>query len=61
MNTNKRYEVANMRGNLHKSSVKSKENSPDMCVHWLDDLTTWEREENLIVISGVEIIGKKKS
>ena len=26
-----------------------------------DDLTTWEREENLIVISGVEIIGKKKS
>mgnify|MGYP001172299738 CR=1 FL=1 len=30
MNTNKRYEVANMRGNLHKSSVKSKENSPDM-------------------------------
>ena len=38
-----------------------KENSPDMCVHWLDDLTTWEREENLIVISGVEIIGKKKN
>mgnify|MGYP003112545028 FL=1 len=38
-----------------------KENSPDMCVHWLDELITWEREENLIIISGVEIIGKKKS
>jgi hypothetical protein len=38
-----------------------KENSPDMCVRWLDELITWEREENLIIISGVEIIGKKKS
>ena len=38
-----------------------KEDGPNLSIHWFDDLVTWERHENLIVISGVDIIGKKNA
>ncbi len=38
-----------------------KQDGPNLSVHWFDDLVTWERHENLIVISDVDIIGKKNA
>ena len=57
------YEGIHTKRNITEPTVGIiiKEDSPSMSIHWLDDLITWEREENLLIISGVEIIGKKKT